>query len=284
MREPLEPADPFGPSGPSGTREEREPRRAPEPSWVRPLLWVGAAVYPLLALLLWQVTSLGIWDALFLAFLLELLPVLSVVQVPMTEVLVARGGALERIPVYVTSAGVILLLGWVAFLLGRGDGGVELLGLVWLPSGPTLLWAGGLTVAALVLLALFAGLGRILDRQESPVLRALIPRSPAEKASFVGLSMAAGLGEELAYRSWAIPALVAVMGSPWGAAALSSVVFGFVHAYQGILGVSRAALLGFVLAASLLVTGSVIPAILAHAAIDVIAGLFLGDRLLDTRR
>ena len=66
----------------------------------------------------------------------------------------------------------------------------------------------------------------------------------------------------------------------WGAALLSSAVFGLLHAYQGWLGVFRTALLGFVLAASLILTGVLWPAILAHAILDVIAGIVLGESLV----
>lgn len=253
-----------------------------EPAWVRPLLVGSLAAFPVLTGLVWWATPLGVADALFVVFLLELLPALSVTQVPLAEGMVAEGIALERIPVYVTSAAVILLLGGTAFVLGVGGDGPELLGLAALPPTRLVLWSAALTAVALLLLAGFAAAGRALGRTESAVLRALIPRTPVEKGAFVGLSVAAGLGEELAYRAYAIPALAVLVGSPWAAAALSSIVFGFLHAYQGILGMSRAASLGFVLAASLLVTGSVLPAMLAHTAIDVIAGLFLGEHFLNT--
>lgn len=267
------PAEP-GPTGPGPAELE--------PAWVRPLV-VGALVaFPMLTGLVWWATPLGVWDALLVVFLLELLPAFSVTQVPLAEGMVAEGMALERIPVYVTSAAVILFLGWAALVLGMGGDGPELLGMVALPPVELLLWSAGLTAVALLLLAVFAAASRALGRTESAVLRALIPRTAVEKGAFVGLSVAAGLGEELAYRAYAIPALAVLVGSPWAAAALSSVVFGFLHAYQGILGMSRAASLGFVLAASLLATGSVLPAILAHTAIDVIAGLFLGEHFLNT--
>lgn len=277
------PSEP-GPNG-SGSAEPGPAGPVPaelEPAWVRPLV-VGALVaFPMLTGLVWWATPLGVWDALLVVFLLELLPAFSVTQVPLAEGMVAQGMALERIPVYLTSAAVILFLGWAALVLGVGGDGPELLGMVALPPIQLLLWSAGLTAVALLLLAVFAAVGRALGRAESAVLRALIPRTPAEKGAFVGLSVAAGLGEELAYRAYAIPALAVLVGSPWAAAALSSVVFGFLHAYQGILGMSRAASLGFVLAASLLATGSVLPAILAHTAIDVIAGLFLGEQFLNT--
>jgi len=70
------------------------------------------------------------------------------------------------------------------------------------------------------------------------------------------------------------------LGWNWGAALLSSAVFGLLHAYQGWLGVLRTAVLGMILAASFIVSGVLWPAILAHAILDMIAGLVLGETLV----
>jgi membrane protease YdiL (CAAX protease family) len=56
------------------------------------------------------------------------------------------------------------------------------------------------------------------------------------------------------------------------------VVFGLLHAYQGPLGMMRTALLGLLLAASLLLSGSIWPAITAHVALDLLGGLVWGER------
>jgi hypothetical protein len=84
----------------------------------------------------------------------------------------------------------------------------------------------------------------------------------------------------MAYRGYAMAVLTPMLGSAWGAALLSSLVFGFLHAYQGALGMVRTGLLGLILAASLIVSGSVWPAIIAHAGVDLIGGLVLGERML----
>jgi membrane protease YdiL (CAAX protease family) len=60
---------------------------------------------------------------------------------------------------------------------------------------------------------------------------------------------------------------------------LTSAVFGVLHAYQGSLGMVRTAVLGGVLAWGFLASGSLWPAIAAHAVIDVVAGTLLADRL-----
>ena len=68
--------------------------------------------------------------------------------------------------------------------------------------------------------------------------------------------------------------------SEWIAAGLSSVAFGVLHAYQGSVGILRTALIGFVLAVSVLMTESLVPGIMAHALIDLIAGLVIGPRMV----
>jgi membrane protease YdiL (CAAX protease family) len=62
--------------------------------------------------------------------------------------------------------------------------------------------------------------------------------------------------------------------------ALTSGVFGVLHAYQGWIGTVRAAALGGLLAWGFLLSGSLVPAIVAHTAIDLLAGIVLSDVLL----
>jgi membrane protease YdiL (CAAX protease family) len=94
------------------------------------------------------------------------------------------------------------------------------------------------------------------------------------------LSVAAGVGEELAFRAYAILALAVVLGSPWWALVVATTSFGLVHVYQGGVGLVRTYLLGLALGASYLVAGSLWPAIIAHTLVDVVGGLVLGERLV----
>ena len=126
----------------------------------------------------------------------------------------------------------------------------------------------------------FFSSGKLWGSARANCFLQLLPKTRVEKAVFVLLSMAAGVGEELAYRGFLVPALTTVLGWSWGAALLSSAVFGLLHAYQGWLGIARTAALGFVLAASLILTGVLWPAILAHAILDVLAGIVLGESLV----
>ena len=61
---------------------------------------------------------------------------------------------------------------------------------------------------------------------------------------------------------------------------ISSLVFGLLHVYQGPLGILRTATLGGLLAWGFLATGSLWPSIVAHAALDVLLGIFLAERMM----
>ncbi len=246
-----------------------------------PKAWgTGAGIlFPLLALGLWVGTPLGLGDAAYTAFLLVVLPALGVGQLSALGEL-GEEESLPRIPVYLSSGALILLIGWVALLVGGGSLGAEAMGIGPAPPGVVVAWMLGLTAAAVALLEGFNLLRRRVGIRESRLLAELLPRTLTEKGIFAGLSLAAGVGEELAFRGYLLPTLAGVTGSPWGAALLSSVVFGILHAYQGWLGVVRTGVLGLLLAASFLISGTLWPAILAHAIVDLLAGLVLGDALI----
>jgi membrane protease YdiL (CAAX protease family) len=144
---------------------------------------------------------------------------------------------------------------------------------------PLAAWSAGLTAGGVALLFLFRAVAGALGVRETPLLRALLPRSARARAGFVGLSLAAGAGEELAYRGYAITQLAGGLGGI-GAAVLTSSIFGVMHAYQGVLGIVRTAALGGLLAWGFLASGSLWPPIVAHAAIDVLAGAVLAEHLV----
>ena len=58
----------------------------------------------------------------------------------------------------------------------------------------------------------------------------------------------------------------------WLAVALATVSFGLSHGYKSLVGMLRSALVGLVLAVPVLVTGTLLPSIIAHALMDLIAG------------
>ena len=239
------------------------------------LLLAGLSAYPLLALLLAQRSGLGLLHGFFLAGLLELLPVLALGQV-----MLARDVEIDRIPAYLHSGATILLLGILSLVMGRRLGGPEALGLKTPFSASDLLWTCALSIAGLGTLLAFRCLRRALGRKEPRLVRDLLPVTAKERGLFAGLSLCAGFGEEVAYRGYAMTALLLISGSAALALIVTSATFGVLHAYQGPIGVVRTGVVGLIMGAALLHTGNLWPPIVAHALIDLIAGLVVRERLL----
>lgn len=220
--------------------------------------------------------------ALNLAFALVLL-----VVVPVLSLLTARRPELRLIPridLYVSA----VVSQWILAILALGlvllDGsGLASLGLRPLPIGQFGTWTSGLTFGTLAGLGLMMVLeSRGLWPPDSDLVEILIPRTAREKlfaAAFVAPT--AAVCEELLYRGFLFPRLLDWTGSATWALAISSGTFGLAHAYQGVHGMVRAAVLGALLTVPLVRTGSLYPAIAAHFLIDLVALVWLGPRFLE---
>ena len=236
------------------------------------LIGYAAVVYVLLSS-----TPLRWTDALFLAALIELLPVFAFVQLDLV-----RDLAVERLQAYVTSAAMILLLGALSLALGSGLVGMEGMGLRIKPGRViyAIFWGAGTFTLGMATLWLFLVLRKKRGWSESRLVRELMPITPREKGLYVGLSFCAGFGEELAYRGYAIPAAIVAGASVPVALVLTSAAFAVLHSYQGALGVVRTGVVGVIMGMVFLHTGSLWPPILAHVLIDLAVGFVLADRLL----
>jgi len=103
----------------------------------------------------------------------------------------------------------------------------------------------------------------------------ILPETPIETAVFSLLvSPTGGIGEEIVYRGFLLGQLWGLTDNAWLAALLSSAVFGAMHAYQGWWGVLRTGLIGFIFAVGLIVTGSLIPSIIAHTLANMLGVVF----------
>lgn len=232
--------------------------------------------------LLLVVVTLGIWLSLhrldgparaLTTFLLGPLPALMLLQARLLDRLPAEA---EREGVYFSSAFSVWILAALAMLAARHSG-LSRVDLWIVPvSTPVLLGAGGLTtLAGLGVMAA----GRALRIPENALVDYMIPRTPPEKIAFTGLSVSAGIAEELVFRSFLLAVILRASGSMVVAVAISVGAFAVSHAYQGLGGVVRVAILGFILTAPFLLTGSAYPSMIAHATLDLLAGLVLADWL-----
>ena len=108
---------------------------------------------------------------------------------------------------------------------------------------------------------------------------ALLPHTAKERKVFMLLSVTAGVCEEIIFRGFVLWYFAVWVGPVWSAI-LSSAVFGFGHIYLSLAHVPRTALFGLFAALLVLATGSLWPAIIIHAFVDLNSGE-IGYRVLN---
>ena len=105
----------------------------------------------------------------------------------------------------------------------------------------------------------------------------IMPRSTKETWVFAALACTAGISEEFLYRGFVFMAFVRMIvnyGPPnTFAAILSSVWFSVAHLYQGRRGIITTFVVGMIFAFLRIWTGSLIPGIIAHIGMDLVAGI-----------
>jgi membrane protease YdiL (CAAX protease family) len=108
-------------------------------------------------------------------------------------------------------------------------------------------------------------------RRQLGNLEFIIPRNGGELARFYGLSLTAGIVEEVLWRGYMIWYLAHFMPL-WYAAAASTLGFAIAHAYQGVANLPRITLVGAVFAGLYVLTGSLWLSMALHSAVDVLQG------------
>jgi membrane protease YdiL (CAAX protease family) len=132
----------------------------------------------------------------------------------------------------------------------------------------------GLVVALVAITAVYRFGGQATRKALAVQLRpvaALLPRTPTERRVFAGLAVTAGICEEVLYRGFGLAALrwLAPDLGTTALIALTAVAFGLAHLYQGPFGVVMTGLVGAYLAWIVIATGSLVPAMLLHALLDL---------------
>ena len=137
-------------------------------------------------------------------------------------------------------------------------------------------------LAAVIVLAMLLAIGRAFahwEQETRAIVLKLIPRTPVEKSLFAVLALTAGVCEEFLYRGFVI-ARLSPLFSVAGASLLSTTAFALTHAYQGRFGMLRAFFMGWALVAAYFWSGSLIPGMIGHSLIDLLAGFYLGPAQL----
>ncbi|WP_168220110.1 MULTISPECIES: CPBP family intramembrane glutamic endopeptidase [unclassified Salinibacterium] len=184
-----------------------------------------------------------------------------------------RKWLIESFLVHGGAAAVVLLLAWqqVPLMLAAIE---DLAAVQWLRDATSegllkgfLIGAvGALLVASIALLPLARGQDEVVTVGD---IHALLPRNRGELRYGALLSINAGVVEELLFRLALPAAIFGVTGSVAAAVLGSTAIFAALHLYQGASGVIGSAIIGALLMAVFVGTGSILVAIAVHAFIDL---------------
>jgi len=226
-------------------------------------------------------------DHLFVLLLFVVQPIHGTLAYERYIARIEAGQSANRVRLYLQT----LALQWVALavlgsawvLLGRP---AEDLGFV-VPGGNSFLIGAGVVAAMTALLihnwrSAFRMSDEVRDKQKVSLgkLVHFLPQSNRDFQHFVGVSITAGIVEEILYRGFAFWYLTQVMPL-WAAIIVSALAFGIGHSYQGIGGVVRVTLLGLAFGVFYVFTGSIWLPMLAHAILDILQGAMILEILRD---
>ncbi|HKN65304.1 MAG TPA: CPBP family intramembrane glutamic endopeptidase [Gemmatimonadaceae bacterium] len=134
----------------------------------------------------------------------------------------------------------------------------------------------GIAIGALTLLLVLGALSwqlRTPEERRTLWMRHLLPRTSAQWALWLVLSLAAGVAEETAYRGVLVVLLASVTASFVTAVLLSAAAFALVHYPQGAKSMGWVFAIGLVMQAVVAGTGMLYVAMGVHAVYDVTAAI-----------
>jgi membrane protease YdiL (CAAX protease family) len=180
-----------------------------------------------------------------------------------------------RSVIYAGSAINLVLIGIVTAAIDLWRGGQTIAALTAvLPLSRFLTWSIGVSFGCVaVSIGIFFLRGK-LDRPPSTIVMQLLPETRLEYAVFVALCLLIGLVEEFLFRGFAFFTLTGLLHSKIPAVAIVTVFFAAQHGIQDAIGIARAFVLGILLVIPVLVTGSLLPSVIAHAIIDAFTGVY----------
>ena len=209
-------------------------------------------------------------DHVFILLLFLVQPVYGAFEARRYDARERAGEPFDRILFYRQTAA----LGVAWYMLGRP---ISDLGFV-TPGGAGF-WGGLILLGAMIVYLLYGWrwAARASDTEKTKTVESIgktiryLPHTPRELRNFVGISITAGIVEEIVYRGFVLWYLGQVMPL-WAAVTVSSVAFGLAHSYQGPSGALRCGLIGLGFAVFYVLTGSIWLPIVAHILLDALQG------------
>ena len=211
-------------------------------------------------------------DLQSVVFVLLVLVVMPIAAVRSKSIVAGERGhrAPERSDILARALIVQLLLFALAFVVARHE---RMALWSWTGLRPVNV---GVALGALALLLAVGALSwqlRTPDERRSLWMRHLLPRTAAQWALWLVVSLAAGVAEETAYRGVLVVLLASLTASFVTAVILSAIAFAIVHYPQGAKSMGWVFAIGLVMQAVVAVTGTLYVAMGVHAVYDVTAAI-----------
>jgi membrane protease YdiL (CAAX protease family) len=136
--------------------------------------------------------------------------------------------------------------------------------------------AGVFWILSLLVLAMLAViLSRFHFESAQKQISQLAPASVAEAALWIALSVSAGICEEFVFRGYLQQQFARASGRTWVGVAVSALLFGTAHGYEGIAGMLMITVYGALFSVLAIKRGSLRAGMIAHGWHDSFTGLLL---------
>ncbi|HUR31123.1 MAG TPA: type II CAAX endopeptidase family protein [Saprospiraceae bacterium] len=225
------------------------------------------------------VYDMNAWDHVVAVVICILAPILAFTSRKITIEDIRLDSA-DKIRLYHSNALLLIVFALVVTTTWRVPGRpIEGLGIewpIWHPYVPLLM----ATIFLLYLLDLYVQYGNKKKRERTFRQKhksfAFVPTEHKEMLHFVFLALAAGIGEEIIFRGFLIQYFIFWAGNNLSgiliASVISSLLFAFLHGYQGWSSMIKIFLFALLFSAIFIFSQSLLLVIIIHAIIDTMSG------------
>jgi membrane protease YdiL (CAAX protease family) len=118
------------------------------------------------------------------------------------------------------------------------------------------------------------GWDRFIGPSHAASVQTFLPRRAGEILLWIGVSVSAGICEELVFRGYFQRQFEVFTRSKWIALLLQAFLFGISHGYQGVEACVKIAIFGVLYGLLARWRGSLRPGMIAHSGSDILSGIF----------